>query len=229
MFGRDLKPWFEEARDEGNPYLTEWFALATLEEAPSGLFLTDRAAWEGSFLRSVADGTHEYAARKDLVRRYAWGVPCRAALDILAKHAPLLEVGAGTGYWAWLLRKRGVEVAAYDRDPPGPGKGEANHWHGEASLWTRVEAGGPEAIDRHPDRTLFLCWPPYDDPFAEECLGRYRGGTLLFVGEGEGGCTGGSGFWERLGAEWEEAEWVKLPQFDGLHDHLTVWKRKGGE
>ena len=34
------------------------------------------------------------------------------------EHSPLVEVGAGTGYWAALLRGRGARVFAYDRDPP---------------------------------------------------------------------------------------------------------------
>lgn len=48
---------------------------------------------------------------------YAYATPTRAALDALAALGPLVEVGAGTGYWAAALRSRGVEVHAYDVAP----------------------------------------------------------------------------------------------------------------
>ena len=41
-----------------------------------------------------------------LRNHHAWSVPSDAALRILASHAPLLELGAGTGYWASLLKQR---------------------------------------------------------------------------------------------------------------------------
>lgn len=33
---------------------------------------------------------------------------------------PVVEMGAGTGYWAALLQQRGVDVVALDRHPPEP-------------------------------------------------------------------------------------------------------------
>ncbi len=52
---------------------------------------------------------------------------CREALKALAGVGPLLEVGAGTGYWAFLLRQAGVAVTAVDSHPPGAQSG--NLWH----------------------------------------------------------------------------------------------------
>ncbi|EKX39850.1 hypothetical protein GUITHDRAFT_143229 [Guillardia theta CCMP2712] len=52
-------------------------------------------------------------------RMYAWSVPCEEALRSIAQASPngILELGAGTGYWASLLRSRGVPVVCYDRVP----------------------------------------------------------------------------------------------------------------
>ena len=47
----------------------------------------------------------------------AFAVPSERALDLLASYAPLVEMGAGTGYWARLLQLRGVQVAAFDSVP----------------------------------------------------------------------------------------------------------------
>eukprot|EP00897_Mesotaenium_endlicherianum_P009382 jgi/Mesen1/8472/ME000478S07970 len=54
-----------------------------------------------------------------LRRIYSWAVPTGEAIDAIVKSAPggVLEIGAGTGYWAHLLRQRGVQVAAYDLQP----------------------------------------------------------------------------------------------------------------
>jgi hypothetical protein len=35
-----------------------------------------------------------------LVKQYAWAVPDDKALNILREFSPLVEVGAGKGYWA---------------------------------------------------------------------------------------------------------------------------------
>jgi hypothetical protein len=49
------------------------------------------------------------------------------------------------------------------------------------------------------------------------------GRTLAFIGEGEGGCTADDEFF-RLLETGEEVESIPLPQWDGLHDHLTIYR-----
>lgn len=57
----------------------------------------------------------------DLRRRYAWAVPNERALEVIAERSPggVVEIGAGGGYWAMELQRRGVDVIAYDpaREP----------------------------------------------------------------------------------------------------------------
>jgi hypothetical protein len=36
------------------------------------------------------------------------------ALAAIARYAPIVEMGAGTGYWARCLRERGIDAVAYD-------------------------------------------------------------------------------------------------------------------
>ena len=43
---------------------------------------------------------------------YAFAVPSEEALALLASHAPIVEMGCGTGYWAALLRQRGVKASS---------------------------------------------------------------------------------------------------------------------
>ena len=67
-----------------------------------------------------------------------------AALSLLAARAPLVEVGAGTGYWAAALRRRGIDVLAYDLNPPATDAAEANAYHGRLPPFTEVLRGGPK-------------------------------------------------------------------------------------
>jgi hypothetical protein len=120
------------------------------------------------------------ARRRELVARFAWAIPGPAALATVADAGPAVEVGAGTGYWAALLRDRGADVVATD-----PAAGGGNPYHAVGPLWTDVEpVDGVAAVRRHRDRTLLLCWPPPEDDAASwSVLRAYRGDVLLYVGQ----------------------------------------------
>ena len=73
---------------------------------------------------------------------------------------------------------------------------------------------------------LFLCWPPYAAPMAADALAAYDGDTLIYVGEGAEGCTGDDRFREALAANWDEVADHRLVQWFGLHDWITVYRRR---
>ncbi len=152
--------------------------------------------------------------RRELAARYAWALPSEAALEALARYAPLVECGAGTGYWSALLRERGVDVAAFDLAPP-------------RRTWTAVEpADSVTAARRHRDRALVLCWPPYDDDRASyAALRAYRGETLIHIGERGEGTTGSVRFHRELELNWTLVEEVNLPHWPRLRDTLAVYRR----
>jgi hypothetical protein len=104
---------------------------------------------------------------------YAWAIPNKRALDILSHFSPLVEIGSGKGYWAYLLREMKVDIVAYDIDvPPKP--------------WTIIEQGGPEILLREEivsNRNLFLCYPDEYNHMANQCLDFYEGEYIIHVGE----------------------------------------------
>ena len=81
---------------------------------------------------------------------YAWAIPDERALRICEAFSPIVEIGAGAGYWARLLRDRGVDVAAYDKSVGD----EARAAGVEARPWTEVRRGGAEALKDHKASTL---------------------------------------------------------------------------
>src|SRR5439155_3416790 len=82
----------------------------------------------------------------------SWAIPNEQALDVLAKYAPLVECGAGMGYWTALLRARRVDAIAYDLAPPSVGKKNRYHKRGRKP-WTQIHrATAVAAARKHPDR-----------------------------------------------------------------------------
>ena len=73
-------------------------------------------AWQQTNLRE------QHQARHRLSHRYSWAIPTEPALAALAGLSPILEVGAGTGYWAALRHGRGARVTALDLHPVEDGK-----------------------------------------------------------------------------------------------------------
>jgi hypothetical protein len=175
-------------------------------------------------------------------KRYSWAVPNGAALDAIAKHSPkgVVEIGAGGGYWAKMLRDRGVDVIAYDPAPPGRGEPE---WH-SGKAWSEVLLGDHTAVLGHPDRTLLTVWPSCSEGWAAAALELFSGDTVVYVGEGPGGCTADDRFHSLLGEHsgcwcfsgecdctpapeplFGEVDSVDIPQWWGIHDRLKIYKR----
>jgi hypothetical protein len=117
---------------------------------------------------------------------YAFATPNNAALQKIASCAPVLEIGAGTGYWSHLLRTSfpNTAVVAYDKDPPTQ-QGKVvrpNDYHGKSRAWTTVLKGGPEVAAQYPGHALFLCYPPPDSAMGLLALRAYKGDTVCYVG-----------------------------------------------
>jgi hypothetical protein len=211
----------------------------------------------------VVDGTnpllvewqaHADSADADLVSSltatYAFAIPTDHALRTIAGHSPagVVELGAGTGYWAALLYELGVDVVAFDRAPAGSAD---NKWFHSSAPWFSVQRGDVEVVDRYSDRTLLLVWPTRDETWAGDALVAFRlagGDTVIHVGEGPGGRTGDARFHALLGDVgdclacrygildvpctcdivplWHKVDVVALPHWPGHHDDLHVYRRR---
>ena len=159
-----------------------------------------------------------FGHRAELQKKYSWAIPTDTAIDaILGCSARVVEIGAGNGYWAHLLASRGADVRAYDN----------GSWniHGD-HFWHQVKRGGPGMLRHFPGAVVLICWPPYDDPLAYNVANRIRVGQLLvFIGEGEGGCTGDARFFGVLDDHFECLKTINIPQWYGLHDRLWIYKK----
>jgi hypothetical protein len=149
-------------------------------------------------------------AQTVLQSAYAYAIPSPETTGWVAEVCggrPLVEIGAGRGYWAHQLDRVGVHVVAYDLHEPGDGNPWFGHSGARRSTWHDVRPMGDldQLMDR--DQVLLLCWPPaWGDPMASSALVAYErmgGDRLIYVGEHRGGKSGDDAFFDALAERWE--------------------------
>ena len=160
--------------------------------------------------------------RFEYVARFAWAIPTEEIIRQIAKFSnnKIVEIGAGTGYWAWLFEQTGVTIHAYQ-------KYLQNNHCAHKIAYTKLLKGSPNILRKYNSNwALFLCWPPYSSPMAARCLRRFAGNKLVYIGEGDYGCTGDNVFHEMLDKQWKHIESIDIPQWSGLHDYVQLYERK---
>jgi hypothetical protein len=185
--------------------------------------------WENFFTVSEKDRIDSWVRLEiignSLSEKFAWAVPDNRALKVLKHFSPLIEIGAGKGYFSKLLQDNGVDIISFDKII-------------NEEVWTKVDVGGPKKLSKNvaKDRNLFLCYPDEDSAMASECLEHFDGeyiihaGELCFTGQlsspqAPWGRTTGADFQVQLMSEFHCILVAELPTFPFSRDCITVWKR----
>lgn len=146
------------------------------------------------------------------MRVFSWAIPSEEVLEVIAKSSPIVEIGAGGGYWSQMIRARGGVVDAYDIS---------------LKRGVGVKMGDADAANKYgKEWALLLCWPPMRGVMASQALGAFRGNSLFYIGEAEGGCTGDDRFHRALASSWECTERREMLRWDGIHDEMFMFRRK---
>jgi hypothetical protein len=154
-----------------------------------------------------------------LAQRYAYVFPSDSTLAMLAGLGPLVEIGAGTGYWAQRLRSLGVDIVAFDQAPPGGER--TNRYHSHATPWSHVEQGDQTVLSGYADRGLFLSWPPLFSSLGN-CLTYYCGDTVAYIGDG-GYRTASLDHLHEAFTKVASAPVRALDPYPGVRPQLTIW------
>ncbi len=177
--------------------------------------------------RTNGSGRLAYAAMM-LQATYAYAIPSPETLDWVigvCDDRPILELGAGRGYWAAQLARLGAAIDAYDIEPPGikqnasfpVAPGQRDTWHDVGDLKDLSWRGASQS-----NGVLLLCWPPgWGDVMASWALAEFEkagGDSLIYVGELQGGKTGDDAFFNALTSKW------KLESHDS--QYVTWWNLK---
>lgn len=155
--------------------------------------------------------------------KYSWAVPNKKALLEISNYAPLIEIGAGTGYWAMPLAKLGADIICFDNNLLSQDERTNNN---SKIRYFPINNGSAKVLKNHPERNLFLCWIPHLSPLGSECLNYFKGKYLIYVGEWAGGCNATDDFFEKLEKRFVVVKTEKIPQWHGVRDFLTVLKNK---
>lgn len=115
-----------------------------------------------------------------LAQRFAYVLPQPHLLKVISRYSPLVELGAGTGYWAYMLGLMGADLIAYDIAPLGGA--QANRYHPDVRSWVDVLYGDVRVLSKHVERSLFLCWPPRFSNLWES-LQFFKGEFVLYIGD----------------------------------------------
>lgn len=188
----------------------------------------------------------DWDVREVGVKEFAWAVPNVEALvcihDVLERRRvpKLLELGAGSGYWAYELERIGgkiskLDILCYDlpHEPVALAElGRTTEYYHFTKQWFHVRRPKSPLVQQSRliaahNAALMLVWPNYETSFADHSLRDFAGNTFIYIGEGPYGCTGDAKFHARVAREWKRIETVDIPQYTGIHDYMSVYARKG--
>ncbi len=147
-------------------------------------------------------------------------------VDMFSKNK-ILEVGSGTGFLSSCLQSYGLDITPTDENLK-------SNPYGFNNMYTDIiETDSVQYLKNNAKKfdTVLMSWPNYDTDFAYNILKNMKKGqTLIYIGEGYGGCTGDDQFFDRLEicAELMEQETSKINQnsfrWPGLHDRVSIYK-----
>ena len=174
------------------------------------------------------------ADRNLFVQVFGWARLSEENVACMSRHIHALcggravEIGAGSGCVAQLLRQapHSCDVLAYDRFACRGNPKMFRTWIRHPFCRDGVLEGGEEVVSRHGDRALLLLYP---NEYAADCLRRYTGPLLIYVGMGRDSPTADSHFFDALSEGWLLLERQETVLFEGhpLPAALYVFRRRG--
>jgi hypothetical protein len=156
------------------------------------------------------------AIRAYLASVYSCAIPSDFLLKEIAKECPLIEVGAGSGYWANLLQKQGAEIVAFDSGVD------------YVSRFFDVQTYNHDTLCAHKDKTLLLIWPSDGLSWASEVLRSQIWKKVIYIGETRGGRMADSSFFDILDEKYKLEKSFSMPNYPGWNDRFFVYKLDSG-
>lgn len=177
-----------------------------------------------------------FFARDAYVKKYGFALVSRETLSVLKDllgGGPVLDAGAGTGYLAERLGGEGVKVVAADIRDYSLAQDSEGYPFQTVHRLDRVVGHAAELLPGEFTAVL-LSWPCYQSSFAYEVAQAMQAGqTLVYQGEGVGGCTGDDAFhallrdtgqWKPMTLRTEQLN-AHHVQFSGIHDWWHAYKK----
>jgi len=203
---------------EFNPYLNIFYELRL---------------HEFDFHRIISGELTNLVGRDHLVNVYGWSLLDDQPIRYIKKFvgdSTVVEVGAGRGYNARLLKNNGVNIDCFDILDE-----HDDHWyHITLETFYPIMKGDHNIVLTHKvdevNKVLMLSWPPYNSSFAYDTLTNAINtasySKLIFIGEDAGGCCANDEFFDLLENECELVDDLSIPQYNCIHDRLFLYNIK---
>jgi hypothetical protein len=176
-----------------------------------------------------------------LLSVYPEYIPTDEAVDTLSELQPILEVGAGSGYWAYVLENAGVDIVATDPYPVDvsreylSGECETISRSGPRSVeleggapklpWTEIKIADHTVIQECSGKTVMSCHPPADSDWNKEMLDLIDSGQqFVFVGGWYPSPDATPFFFDEL-KEWELLDMFPVYDWRTMHAHGYVFQK----
>ncbi len=172
---------------------------------------------------------------QEMKKRYACAIPTQETLEAIAEYNPIVERGAGGGYWAWCLEQLGVTIEAYDIFSSA--YAAISPYCEMARTWTPISDSRftPKIfIEDWEKFSLMLCCPTTRNNMAYIILEKYLeigGQQLIYIGEPAGGHDADEYFFRLLHGygkhppEMTLVTEIPLPHWPGSNDSLFVYRK----
>lgn len=199
----------------GNPVWT----LAHIIKKWGGEFECSAWPMTSSFEQRMKRELQLIMLRHEWILKFGFAIPCAELIEPCRKYAPILDVGAGTGYMTKLMRNAGV--VASGTDPFKNSYGFKGGAYDDKQLGLRASTAIKAADKR---TTVFCSWPSYSETWFRRALqAMYVSQRLIVIRED---ATAEAGAWEYLAACFQQEEWVQIPCWPFMHDRCEVWVKK---
>lgn len=171
--------------------------------------------------------------RNDHICAFGWAIFKKADIEWLSQalreisgsQTPdVIEMGAGSGWLAFLLQQHDVHVAAYDICFGGTW---VDGWKRFPWYNQCVKEGSTEKLAScSPSSILLLCWPDLDSKFGLDCLQQFPGSVVVFIGEHKDGCCADDSFFAELENSWEMSKTRKMGHYPEIDDGIYIYRRR---
>jgi len=163
-----------------------------------------------------------YRNIRDFQLSYSWAIPCEEAIECIynfAEKEKILEIGAGLGLWAQLLKLRGADILAIDNFISHTDKNKERYFYVE-------DLDANSAMQKYDDaKILLMIWPPMTN-MASDAVKIFNGNKIIYIGEYREGCTGNSSFFDILESEWNLVNNIDIPNWYTTRDSLFLYSKK---